>query len=101
MKLLEHKKVQDYVVLVSMIVDTAVIPATSEKEAAELYEMAEMFADKDIAIWAMTTAEFDEMMKQPEGANDGHKSDCALHNEPAYPADPCDCGTSRDPSDGQ
>ncbi len=21
-----------------------------------------------------------------------HRSDCALHNEPAYPAGPCDCG---------
>ena len=23
---------------------------------------------------------------------DGHWSDCAIHNEPAYPAGPCDCG---------
>jgi len=65
-KLLEHKpaKDQEYVVLVSMIVDTAIIRATSEKAAAEKYEMPEMFADKDIAVWAMTRAEFDEMMKE-------------------------------------
>jgi hypothetical protein len=24
----------------------------------------------------------------------GHDSDCAVHNEPAYPAGPCDCGTA-------
>ena len=23
-----------------------------------------------------------------------HKSDCAVHNEPAYPAGPCDCGAA-------
>lgn len=23
-----------------------------------------------------------------------HKSDCAVHNEPAYPAGPCDCGAT-------
>jgi hypothetical protein len=28
-----------------------------------------------------------------------HKSDCAVHNEPAKPNGPCDCGaTGRDPS---
>ena len=26
------------------------------------------------------------------GAVDGHASDCAIHNQPAYPAGPCDCG---------
>ncbi|MEG9528384.1 MAG: hypothetical protein MIL41_21885 [Hyphomicrobiales bacterium] len=25
----------------------------------------------------------------------GHWSDCAVHNEPAYPAGPCDCGGFR------
>lgn len=24
--------------------------------------------------------------------HDGHWSDCAVHNEPAYPAGPCTCG---------
>ncbi len=24
----------------------------------------------------------------------GHRSDCAIHNAPAYPAGPCDCGFS-------
>ncbi len=24
-----------------------------------------------------------------------HASDCALHNEPAYPAGPCDCGAGK------
>ncbi len=24
--------------------------------------------------------------------SDGHWSDCAVHNEPAYPAGPCNCG---------
>ena len=24
----------------------------------------------------------------------GHKADCAVHNEPAYPNGPCDCGFS-------
>jgi hypothetical protein len=25
-----------------------------------------------------------------------HKSDCAVHNEPAYPAGKCDCGVDLD-----
>lgn len=25
---------------------------------------------------------------------DLHASDCAVHNEPAYPAGPCDCGAT-------
>jgi hypothetical protein len=28
------------------------------------------------------------------GENCGHKSDCALHNGPALPVEPCDCGQS-------
>jgi hypothetical protein len=28
----------------------------------------------------------------PEGCE--HASDCAVHNGPAYPAGPCDCGVS-------
>lgn len=24
-----------------------------------------------------------------------HASDCAVHNEPAYPAGPCDCGAKK------
>lgn len=24
-----------------------------------------------------------------------HSSDCAVHNEPAYPAGPCSCGATR------
>ena len=26
----------------------------------------------------------------------GHKSDCAIHNEPAFPAGACDCKTPND-----
>ena len=75
-KLLEYKpeKDQEYIVLVSMIVDTAIIRATSEKMAAEKYEMPEMFLDKDIAVWAMTRKEFDEMMK--EAGHDGVEPPC-------------------------
>lgn len=29
-----------------------------------------------------------------------HKSDCAVHNEPAYPAGPCDCKLEIDPATG-
>lgn len=28
-----------------------------------------------------------------------HASDCAIHNEPAYPAGPCDCGADLSPAD--
>lgn len=28
-----------------------------------------------------------------EGAGDGHMSDCAIHNAPALPVGPCDCGS--------
>lgn len=30
--------------------------------------------------------------RRKEAAYDGHWSSCAVHNEPAYPAGPCDCG---------
>lgn len=29
-----------------------------------------------------------------EAGGVGHASDCAVHNEPAYPAGPCDCGAA-------
>ena len=82
-KLLEYKpeKDQEYVVLVAMIVDTAIIRANSEKMAAERYEMPEMFLDKDIAVWAMTRKEFDEMMKAGEA--EARFSDHPLHKEPS------------------
>ena len=28
-----------------------------------------------------------------------HASDCAVHNAPAYPAGPCDCGAAQEPVD--
>lgn len=31
---------------------------------------------------------------QVETTRDGHDSDCAMHNEPAFPNGPCDCSTS-------
>jgi hypothetical protein len=30
--------------------------------------------------------------EQAEKEHDGHWSDCSVHNEPAYPNGPCDCG---------
>lgn len=35
-----------------------------------------------------------EQMIWPTGV-EGHKSDCAVHNEPAYPRGACDCGSPR------
>jgi len=41
--------------------------------------------------------EFDrEWLKQLAPGFKGHKSDCAVHNEPALPAGPCDCGFARE-----
>jgi hypothetical protein len=33
--------------------------------------------------------------RHPEVGGDGHASDCATHNEPAYPNGPCDCGAEQ------
>jgi hypothetical protein len=33
-----------------------------------------------------------------ETVADGHASDCATHNEPAYPNGPCDCGVAPSPA---
>jgi hypothetical protein len=62
-ELLEGPKKQEYVVLVAMIVDTAIIPAYSEREAAEMYMFPADLETKDCALWAMTRAEFEEMVK--------------------------------------
>ena len=62
-KALPAPEVRDYVVVVAVVVDTAVIPAASEREAAEKYEMPAMCADHDVAVWAMTREEFDAIMR--------------------------------------
>lgn len=36
--------------------------------------------------------EYQNQEPQAKAACCGHASDCAVHNEPAYPAGPCDCG---------
>ncbi|GEM_PF-5856083 len=41
------------------------------------------------------------MTAQPEPNQVLHDSDCALHNEPAYPNGPCDCSVSRPLKDGE
>ena len=35
----------------------------------------------------------DKVIAHPKVSCDkcGHKSDCSLHNEPAFPNEPCDC----------
>jgi len=33
----------------------------------------------------------------PEKKTFSHRSDCAVHNGPAYPAGPCDCGVEKEP----
>ena len=47
-------------------------------------------------VYSVDRAIFDivEWMEIPPSAKGGatHKSDCAVHNAPAYPAGPCDCG---------
>ena len=35
--------------------------------------------------------------KRAAAADKLHWSDCAVHNEPAYPAGPCDCGVAQEP----
>jgi hypothetical protein len=56
------KEVRDYVVMVAEVIDTAIIPATSEREAAELYEFAPGSENADLAVWAMTREEFGELI---------------------------------------
>ena len=36
--------------------------------------------------------------KRQMAADKLHWSDCAVHNGPAYPAGPCDCGVAQEPS---
>jgi hypothetical protein len=35
----------------------------------------------------------------PENKTFSHWSDCAVHNGPAYPAGPCDCGVAQEPAE--
>ena len=35
----------------------------------------------------------------PENKTFSHWSDCAVHNGPAYPAGPCDCGVAQEPTE--
>lgn len=59
-QLLGGPPVNEYVVIAALIVDTAIILATSEQEASEKYEIPEDLVDRDIAVWAMTRKEFAE-----------------------------------------
>jgi hypothetical protein len=58
---------EEYVILVAQIVDTAMIMATSPQEAANTYEFPPGAENLDLAVWAMTRAEFDEMVKAEAG----------------------------------
>ena len=84
-KLLGAPKEQGYVILVAVIVDTALITATSEREAAEKYELPYHLEGEDVAIWCMTHDEFDEMMK--EGGRED-TIECAGCNQQASPPEP-------------
>jgi len=66
--LLDAPKKTEYIVLAAVIIDTAVIMAYNEKDAAEKYEPQDEFKDQDFAVWAMTRDDFTQMM-----AGDGHK----------------------------
>ena len=59
-------KEQEFVVLVATIIDTAIIMATDERAAAEKYEFSPDLEQMDCAIWALTRAEFNEMVKPAE-----------------------------------
>jgi hypothetical protein len=48
----------DYVVLVLSPVDTAVIPAETEQEAINKYELPEEFHNVDIMLYVVTAEEF-------------------------------------------
>lgn len=50
--------------------------------------------DDALAFDGPTTQSEDRASPGPHDTQ--HASDCAVHNEPAYPAGPCDCGTSGD-----
>lgn len=42
-----------------------------------------------LAFGALNNAEDNSRVKNSDTR---HASDCAMHNEPAFPAGPCDCG---------
>ena len=65
--------IQDYVVIVAAVVETAIVPACSEREAAEKF-MAydDKWKDEDVAILAMTRDEFDTLMKGEAMFSDTH-----------------------------
>ena len=60
------KGAEEYVVLVAQIVDTAIMLASSPEEAANTYEFPPGAENLDLAVWAMTRAEFDELVKGGE-----------------------------------
>jgi hypothetical protein len=46
---------------------------------------------------AMAADKLKPALVWPENKTFSHWSDCAVHNEPAYPAGACDCGVAQEP----
>ncbi|WP_308718955.1 hypothetical protein [Komagataeibacter xylinus] len=86
----------------------AAIQRGRELERAEMFDVAVRVA-RDVAelpdrtspdgnpdMMLVTAEELTEIVRRAlGGVGDGHDSDCATHNEPAFPNGPCNC-TKRD-----
>lgn len=82
--------------------------ARAAAEAAQIIKRNEAQNTEQREVWHHARAEFDRLtsltpnLTLASGETSGpatppfevadHASDCALHNGPAYPAGPCDCG---------
>ena len=52
---------------------------------------------KDLEPYKAEAVWDDVLSRAQEVAKDSHDSDCAMHNEPAYPKGPCNCSLSKYP----
>jgi len=62
----EEMAKQEYVILVAQIVDTALIKARTPEEAANMYEFPPGAENLDLAVWALTREEFNQMVMADE-----------------------------------
>jgi len=87
--------------------DTTVIPTTEQiREMYVAHHRSEgsMFrsADFEFDIWLTSVEQREatilELQHPGNCENCGHRSDCALHNRPALPIQPCDCQSQDRPA---
>jgi hypothetical protein len=64
--------------------------------AGGAYEMADEKYMRAAAGAVLALAAAEEINLSQESVPRIHNSDCAIYNEPAFPAGPCDCGAAEE-----